>query len=112
MNIKNNTVLGKISLVILVLTLFCIIETTFHYIIFPIDFDNPNSTISIINQYGYIGFMCKILLCWINFILGIITLFQKKSNKKIAIIALIISLPTILTGITAFVQGLIIGFEM
>jgi hypothetical protein len=50
LNFKNKTVLEKISFVIIVLTLICLIEATFHHVIFPIDFSNPNSKYSFMSE--------------------------------------------------------------
>lgn len=111
MNFKNKTVLEKISFVIIVLTLICLIEATFHHVIFPIDFSNSNSKYSFMSQYTYIiVLICGYILSWISFILGIIMLIQNKLSKKIAIISLLTGLPIVLTFIISFVQGLMIRF--
>lgn len=111
MNFQNKTVLEKISLVIIVLTLICLTEATFHHVIFPIDFSNPNSKYSFMSQYTYIiVLICGYILSWISFILGIVMLIQKKLSKKIAIISLLTGLPIVLTFIISFVQGLMIRF--
>ncbi len=110
MNLKNNTVLGKISFGISLLILVSFLELTFHDVIFPIDIDNPTTTISIYHQYQDIIFMLVGLLSVVNFVLGITTLFQKKSNKKLAIVTIIISLPLTLPCIIAYIKGLMIRF--
>ncbi|WP_046059145.1 hypothetical protein [Clostridium sp. IBUN22A] len=86
MNFKNKTVLEKISLVIIILTVICLIEATFHYIIFPIDFSNPNSKYSFMSEYTYIiVLICGYILSWISFILGIVMLIQKKLSKLLLV---------------------------
>ena len=111
MNFKNKTVLEKISFVIIVLTLISLIEATFHHVIFPIDFSNPNSKYSSMSQYTYIiVLICGYILSWISFILGIIMLIQNKLSKKIPIISLLTGFPVVLTFIISFVQGLMIRF--
>lgn len=114
MNFKSNTTLGKITFYISLFILAYIIVTT------CIDFwclsDNRNPKILI--AYGYLmqyskNFIIFIgLLAFFNFILAIITLFQKASNKKFSIISLIICSPFALSVIMGYLQGLMIRCEI
>lgn len=106
MNFKNNTILEKISFGISILILLCTLEVTFHDIIFPLDFDNPSSSISFYDQYQNLITILLMLIALVNFILGIITLFQKGSNKKLAVTTIIICTPLALPCIIGYTEGI------
>ena len=113
MNFKDNTTLGKITLGISLLILVYMIGITVSdFIIGPIYFDNPNSKILILDQYlrrySKIFLLCIGDLACINFVLGIIALSNKNSNKKLTIISLIICSPFIIAFIIGNLQGFMI----
>nr|AXB84830.1 hypothetical protein DRB99_07565 [Clostridium butyricum] len=115
MNFKSNTTLGKVTFYISLFILANIIVSMCLDFLYP--FDNPNSRILIIYQYleylrPYSNFfiVCFGFLACINFILGIITLFQKNSNKKFSIISLIICTPLALPCIIGAAKIIVIRF--
>lgn len=115
MNFKSNTTLGKVTFYISLFILANIIVSMCLDFLYP--FDNPNSRILIVYKYfeylrPYSNFfiICFGFLACINFILGIITLFQKNSNKKFSIISLIICTPLALPCIIGAVKIIVIRF--
>lgn len=120
MKFKNNTKLGKISFCIAMFIVFYIIGTIILDFAYPINFDgtysvtadNIRSIYALLDQYKVVATVCILFLALVDFVLGIITLFQKASNKKLSVITLIISSPFALVCIVGNVQGLMIRFSM
>lgn len=120
MRFKDNTKLGKICFCIAMFILLYIFMGILRDLFFPLNFydsysaqaNNSHSIFSFLDQNRVTILITITNLSIVNFILGIITLFQKGSNKKLAVISLLICSPSALACIVGTVNGLMIRFGM